>query len=120
MFDAKKMSIAELESARDQTQIDLMNIKEQLEEYNVLKDYDEQSVDKEDHLWSVSAKKAQRVKGFQHQLICRELADRKRLLSAIKTKSLANYFMDVTRQELSKELFDSIYQKSLLLKSIGE
>ncbi len=119
MINFKEMTTEELESSRDQVVIDIMNIKEQLEEYNVLKEYDDENIDKDDHLWAVSAKKAQRVKGHQHQIICKELSERRKG-NQVKQTRLPEHFMNVAREELTDEVFHSIFAKAEALRGSNE
>ena len=99
------LSLDQLESKAFLTLEGLSVIKLQIDEANIF--YINNGY-YENHEWYVSAKHALRMKGREHQMLCKELSARKKVSKKLEGEAFSQKFMTVAREFLDKDIYMQI------------
>lgn len=106
------MTIEELEKRFSSVVLEIARIKAQIEMAKA--DYDRTGV-KSNQTWYVTAKRALRLRGHEHQMVMLELAKRKKQIRREHNATIERKFVEVAKVRLSSEQFSAIFAEAELL-----
>lgn len=92
-------------SEKEQLEIDMANIRNQLEFANA---HRRETGEYVDYNWYYNAKHALRMRGISHQKVIRAIASIRKEEKAIARKDTLERFVDIARVRLSTEMFKEI------------
>ena len=110
------MSIERLEKRLDEVVVEIAHIKTQLE---FAKAEYEQTGIRANHTWFITATRALRMRGLEHQMVMVELAQRKKQIRCERNSTLERKFLEVARVRLTKEEFARLFAEAEILAAIG-
>lgn len=104
------MTNEELENAQICLRKELIDIKTQIDNHNLTKKHLDEN-DLQDDKWIYKAKYALRLKGHQHNLVCKEIGVRNKAAKE-GNKKFSDFFVDAAQSCLDGEMFQDIKLKA--------